>query len=71
MGNFQNLPYDENEMDKNFELEDILETEGNSGTGYNPENDLKNPDERKEKELIFHFTPTLYLILKINLVIFE
>ena len=52
----QTLP-DEIKFDRNFKLEDILNTPNDSDIGYFVEVDLKCPDETEEKTKIFPFRP--------------
>ena len=48
------LPYDEIEFDRDVRLEDILNTPDDSNVGYFIEVDLKNPDNIKKTQYIFH-----------------
>ena len=45
----ESLPYDGTEVDKNVNLEDILNIPDDSDTGYFVECDLKYPNNIKEK----------------------
>ena len=51
----QPLPYDETKLDKNVELEDILNTPDDSVIGYFLEVDMTYPDNLKEKTKKFPF----------------
>ena len=63
------LPYDEIKFDKSVELEDILNTPGDSDIGYFMEVDLKCPDNIKDKTKNFPFAPGIKKLILINLVI--
>ena len=56
-GMSESLPYDEIKIDKNVNLEDILNTPDESDIGYFVEVNLKYPDELKEKSKFFPFLP--------------
>ena len=53
----ESLPYDENKIDNNVELEDILNTTDDSDIGYFIEVDINYPDNIKEKTKHFPFAP--------------
>ena len=53
----QPLPYDEIKLDKNINLEDIINTPDDSDIGYFVEVDLKYPDNIKQKTKNFPFAP--------------
>ena len=63
------IPYDEKKVDKNNELEDILNTSDDSVIGYFIEIDLKYPDDIKEKTKPFPFAPEKRRILVILVII--
>ena len=53
----QMLPYDEIKFEKDFCLEEILNTPDDNEIGYFIEVNLKYPDNRKEKTKNFPFCP--------------
>ena len=53
----ERLRYDENKFDKNFKLEDIMNTPDGSRIGYFIEVDIKYPDETKLETEFFPFCP--------------
>ena len=64
----QPLPIDEIKVDRNDNLEDILNTLDDSGIGYFVEDHLKNHDEINEKTKNFNFVLRIKLAQKMNLV---
>ena len=54
---YESLAYGEIKVDKNVEIEDILNTSDVSNVGFFVEVDLKYPDELKEKTKNFSFAP--------------
>ena len=54
---YESLAYDEIKVDKNVEIEYILNTSDVSNVGFFVEVDLKYPDELKEKTKNFSFAP--------------
>ena len=63
------LPYDEIKFDKNFTLEDILNTLDVSDISYFIEVDLKYPDYIRKIQKIFHLLLKIKKVILIILVI--
>ena len=65
----QLLPYDEIKFEKDICLGEILNTPDDNKIGYFLEVDLKYPDNKKEKQGIFHFVQRIRKLILINTMI--